>query len=175
MINNFFSKNKLFLFGLTIAILIAFLDLLTKNLVFSFLDNIAFRDQLQYPAIKITSFLNLVKVLNSGVSFGMFRDLSGGKYIILLINFAILLALLIWLYKNRTIYLTWSIAFIIGGAIGNMIDRIKNHAVADFIDFHFFGYHWPSFNLADSAIFLGATLLLLENYFVKKPNNTKDV
>ena len=160
-------KNKLFFLGLAIALLIAFLDLLSKDLVFSFLDQIAIERQLQYPALEITSFFNLVKVLNSGVSFGMFNNLVGGKYIILSVNIAILLVLLIWLYRNKIIYLTWAIALVIGGAIGNIIDRIQNHAVADFLDFHLLGYHWPAFNLADSAVFLGVALLLLENYFVK--------
>ena len=175
MINNFFSQNKLFFLGLVISLSIAFFDLLSKDLVFAFLDKITTERHLKYPALEITSFFNLVKVLNSGVSFGMFSNLVGGKYIILSINFAILLVLLIWLYRNKIIYLTWAIALIIGGAIGNITDRIQNHSVADFLDFHIFGYNWPAFNLADSAVFLGVALLLLEDYFIKKPNNKKNV
>ena len=75
--------------------------------------------------------------------------------------------MLVWLYRNQIVYLTIAIGLIIGGAIGNIIDRIFNEAVADFLDFYIGKYHWPAFNLADSAVFLGVALLLLENYFVK--------
>jgi signal peptidase II len=123
---------------------------------------------MRYPQIEVFSFFNLVKVWNPGVSFGMMDGLTNGKYIILTINILILAVLLVWLYRNEILYLTIAISFIIGGALGNITDRILNHAVADFLDFHIAGYHYPSFNLADSAVFLGVVLLLLENYFVKK-------
>ena len=174
MIRNFFFKKKLFILGLIIALLIAFLDLYSKNLVFCFLDKISANSPLQHSEFVITRFFNLVKVRNNGVSFGMLSGLACGKYIILSINLGILLALLIWLYRNKIAYLTFAIALIIGGAIGNIVDRVWNNAVADFLDFHLFGYHWPAFNLADSAVFLGVVLLLLENYFVK-PNKNKYV
>jgi signal peptidase II len=167
MISKYLSKKKLFFLALVFALLIAFLDLLSKHLVFSFLDKIAIEKQLQYPTLEVTSFFNLVQVWNKGVSFGMLNNLSDGKYIILTVNLSILSALLVWLYRNQIVYLTIAIGLIIGGAIGNIIDRIFNEAVADFLDFYIGKYHWPAFNLADSAVFLGVALLLLENYFVK--------
>ena len=167
MFTNLYHKRKLFFLGLIIAIIVAFLDLYSKNLVFSFLDKLTTQDS----QLAVTSFFNLVKVWNTGVSFGMLNDLSNGKYIILFINLAILIILLIWLYRNQIIYLTWAISLVIGGAIGNIIDRIQHNAVADFLDFHINQYHWPAFNLADSSIFLGVALLLLENYFIKKSND----
>jgi signal peptidase II len=159
-------KQKLFFLGLAIASIVAFLDLYSKNLAFKFLDG------LEHQQLAVTGFFNLVKVWNKGVSFGMFNDLAGGKYIILAVNLSILLVLLVWLYRNQILYLTIAIGLIIGGAIGNITDRIINHAVADFLDFYIGKYHWPAFNLADSAVFLGVVLLLLENYFVK-PNEDK--
>jgi len=156
-----FHSKRLFFLGLIIAGIVAFLDLYSKNLVFEFLDN------REHQELAITGFFNLVKVWNKGVSFGMLNDLNYGKYIILAVNLSILLALLIWLYRNKVVYLTWAISLIIGGAIGNITDRIHNDAVADFLDFYIGTQHWPAFNLADSAVFLGVVLLLLENYFVK--------
>ena len=173
MFNKIFSEKKLFILGLLIAGCVGFLDLYSKILIFNFLDNLVLSGQSQYPQLAITSFFNLVQVWNKGVSFGMFNKLTNGKYIILAVNLMILIILLVWLYKNQIIYLTWAIALIIGGAIGNIIDRILNDSVADFLDFYIGKYHWPAFNLADSAVFLGVALLLLENYFVKPIKNEK--
>ncbi len=164
-----FSNKKLFFLGLAISSIVAFLDLYSKKLVFEFLDGL----NLDRPEQAVTGFFNLVKVWNKGVSFGMLNELSDGKYIILAVNLSILSALLIWLYRNKIVYLTWAIALIIGGALGNIIDRIMNNAVADFLDFYISAYHWPAFNLADSAVFLGVVLLLLENYFVKSNADQK--
>ncbi|MFT6077779.1 MAG: signal peptidase II [Rickettsiales bacterium] len=163
-------EKKLFFIGILIAAIVAFLDLYSKDVAFRFIDSF----DLEYPQIAIFDFFNLVKVWNSGVSFGMFNDLDGGKYIILGINFAIMIVLLVWLWRNKITYLTIAISLVIGGAIGNIVDRIINGAVADFLDFHVAGYHWPAFNLADSAVFLGVALLLLENYFVKPKEEEKN-
>ena len=162
-LTNFFAGRKLFFLGLTIAAIVAALDLYSKKIVFGFLDGLNF----EHPEFLVTGFFNLVKVWNKGVSFGMFNNLTDGKYIILAVNLSILGFLLAWLYRNKIVYLTWALALIIGGALGNIIDRIMNHAVADFLDFYIGKYHWPAFNLADSAVFLGVVLLLLENYFAK--------
>jgi signal peptidase II len=163
---NKYPNRTLFLIGLSIALVVAGLDLYSKFLVFEFLDNLKFSTQLS--EFSVFGFFNLVQVWNKGVSFGMFNNLSGGKYIILAVNSLILMAMLVWLYRNQIVYLTIAIGLIIGGAIGNIVDRILNEAVADFLDFYIGKYHWPAFNLADSAVFLGVALLLLENYFVGK-------
>lgn len=162
------ERKNLFLLGVIIALVVATLDLYTKNLVFSFLDEIYISQNLPNPELQITSFFNLAKVWNRGISFGMFNHLESGKYIILSVNITILLVLFYWLYNNKSLYLTWAIGLIIGGAMGNIIDRINNSAVADFLDFYIGKYHWPAFNLADSCVFVGVVLLLLENFFVKK-------
>ncbi|MCE3255195.1 MAG: lspA [Rickettsiaceae bacterium] len=164
MFQKFYQQKKLFLLGLATAAIVAAIDLYSKKLVFAFLDDM----NPEHPELAITDFFNLVKVWNKGISFGMLNHIENGKYIILAINLSILAVLLVWLYRNKITYLTWAISLIIGGAMGNIIDRICNHAVADFLDFYIGNYHWPAFNLADSAVFLGVTLLLLENYFVKK-------
>jgi signal peptidase II len=167
-----FRQKKLFFIGLFFAIFVAFLDLYSKYAAFSFLERISLERNWQYPILEVTSFFNLVKVWNNGVSFGMFSNLDNAKYFILFVNSIILLILLIWLYRANSAYLTAALSLIIGGAIGNSIDRIYNGAVADFLDFYISNYHWPAFNLADSAVFLGVALLLLEDFFCK--NKPKD-
>ncbi len=139
------------------------IDLYSKFYVFSVLDSL----QNQYPIIEVTSFFNLVQVWNRGVSFGMLNDLTHGKILIIILNLIITTILLIWLFRNKHPYLMVAISLVIGGALGNLMDRIMNDAVADFLDFYAFGYHWPAFNVADSCVFIGVVMLLFENIFIK--------
>lgn len=171
--NSFSERKKLFLLGIIIAATAATLDLYSKYLIFDFLDEMYVEQNLPSPQLQITSFFNLVKVWNRGVSFGMFHHLESAKYIILLVNITILIILFFWLYNNKSHYLTWAIGLIIGGALGNIIDRIYNSAVADFLDFYIGKYHWPAFNIADSCVFIGVVLLLFENVFAKKIKDKK--
>ena len=76
--------------------------------------------------------------------------------------------MLCWLYCTQKLYMAWALGLIIGGAMGNLYDRIKNAAVADFLDFHIGMYHWPAFNLADSFVFIGVVLLLIEDLYLQK-------
>jgi signal peptidase II len=167
-INKILPKNqKIFLLGLLIILITMGADLYSKKQIFGIIDQIA-TSHISDKQIKITDFFNLVKVLNPGVSFGMFNQLPQGQYIIAAVNSLIIVILLIWLYRNEKLYLTWALALIIGGALGNLIDRLQNKAVADFLDFHLFSYHWPAFNLADSAVFIGVAMLLTENFFTNE-------
>ena len=77
-------------------------------------------------------------------------------------------ALAVWLYRVRHLRAAVGIGLIIGGAMGNLIDRLRFGAVADFLDFYAWGYHWPAFNLADSAITVGAAVLILDSLFEKE-------
>lgn len=122
----------------------------------------------QFKEIKITSFFSLVRVWNKGVSFGMFSNLKSSEIIFSFIQGGIGLALLFWLYQVKKIYLAIALGLVIGGAFGNTIDRIINGAVADFLDFYFKSYHWPAFNLADSAIFVGIVILILDEFYLTK-------
>ena len=166
----FIDKFYYLISGLIIAFFVVLIDLSSKHLIFSFLENYSSYDHTQNYKIKITGFFNLVKVWNNGISFGMLKDTVNAKYFILTFNIGITIFLISWLYRIKNNYLMTAIGLIIGGAIGNIIDRIYNGAVADFIDLHYAGYHWPAFNVADSAIFVGVALLLLENLFCKKNN-----
>ena len=120
---------------------------------------------IQYRSIELTSFLSMTPVWNSGISFGFFQD-SGelGRYGFTGFAFGVS----IWLiYSSIKLPRYSSLGFILiaSGAIGNAIDRIIYGKVVDFIDFHIEDLHWPAFNLADTIIFIGATLFLYNQFF----------
>lgn len=119
------------------------------------------------PPIEVTSFFNLVMVWNYGISFGMF---AGAKQPLLLIvlSLGICLILLSWLAKVSERWLAAAIGLVIGGALGNVIDRARFGAVADFFDFYIKNSHWPAFNIADSCIFIGVVLLCIDSMFMRK-------
>jgi len=116
-----------------------------------------------YPEMEITSFLNLVLVQNKGISFGLFSRYEIG-WLISILTIGIVVVLFIWMRKLERAILALPFSLIIGGAIGNLIDRLNYGFVVDFIDFHFFGWHWPAFNIADSAITVGVIFLLIASF-----------
>ena len=116
--------------------------------------------------IELTPFFNLVLVWNRGVSFGLFNQASDyGPWILAGLALAICVFLYFWLKREDGRWAQWAIGLIIGGAIGNVIDRGIHGAVVDFIDLHAGGHHWPAFNVADSAITVGAVILILDSLF----------
>ena len=120
---------------------------------------------MQYRSIELTSFLSMTPVWNSGISFGFFQG-SGelGRYGFT--GFAFVVS--VWLiYSSIKLPRYSSLGFVLiaSGAIGNAIDRILYGKVVDFIDFHIEDLHWPAFNLADTIIFIGATLFLYNQFF----------
>ena len=120
-------------------------------------------------AIEITSFFNLVLVFNRGVSFGMFAE-QNQPLILIAIAAIILSILLVWLWRNSSIMVAVGVGFIIGGAIGNVVDRLRYGAVVDFLDFHINNLHWPAFNIADSFVFIGVVVLCVYSMFFEKKN-----
>jgi len=112
----------------------------------------------EHPTIEIAPFFNLVVVWNYGISFGMLAA-QRQPMLLTIVSVAIVLVLLVWLYRNASLATACALGAIIGGAAGNMADRLQFHAVIDFLDFHIVSYHWPAFNIADSAIFIGVVLL----------------
>ena len=152
--------------GLGLAVLSVILDQLTKWLILT---------QVMSPprVVEITGFFNLVLVGNRGVSFGLFsNDLPWAQPAMAALAFGISIILFIWLRRAETRYLAVAIGLVLGGAIGNAIDRLAHGAVIDFLDFHAMGYHWPAFNVADSTICVGVVLILLDGLFAR-PSNTK--
>lgn len=118
--------------------------------------------------IVLAPFFNLVMVWNRGISFGLFRsDDPAQAWLLVGLSAAVVLVLVVWLTRVRAALPATGIGLVIGGAVGNIIDRLRFGAVADFFDAHAFGWHWPAFNLADSAIVAGVGLLLLDALFAR--------
>lgn len=115
-----------------------------------------------YESVEITSFFNLVLVHNRGAAFSFLSEAGGWQR-----GFFIVLALvasgwIVWLLRKHpqeTLFCL-ALSLVLGGALGNVVDRILFGAVVDFLDFHAFGYHWPAFNVADMGISCGAVLLI---------------
>lgn len=162
----FITNPQLFFNGIIIALTIIILDLYLKKLIFEILDN------KPGQIIVMTNFLNMVKVYNTGVSFGMLSNLSNGIVILSIMTISITIIFIIWLTRINSKHMSIALGFIIGGAVGNITDRIMNGAVADFIDFHVMGYHWPAFNLADSVITIGAIILIFDEFVLSKKNHS---
>ena len=121
----------------------------------------------------VTSFFNLVLVFNPGASFSFLADAGGWqKWFFVVLALGISLWLLGLLRRHaRERLLPLALSLILGGAIGNVIDRLRFGAVVDFLDFHLAGYHWPAFNVADSAITVGVALMLWHQFrFGKDPS-----
>ena len=116
--------------------------------------------------IPLTDFFNLVLGLNRGISFGMLDMQSPmGRWILAGLALAITAALLVWMWRANKLLVTGALGLIVGGAVGNVIDRVLLGAVVDFLDFHWAGYHWPAFNVADIAITCGAAALIWDSFF----------
>ena len=116
--------------------------------------------------LEVTSFFNMVLVYNKGAAFSLLSNAPGWQTP-LLIGFALvaigIVGTLLVRSPGRRL-LCSGLALILGGALGNLIDRLRFGSVVDFLDFHALGWHWPAFNVADSGISVGAVLLILEGF-----------
>lgn len=113
----------------------------------------------------VPGLLNLSHVHNRGAAFGLLANATSPVVLVLLVGFsvAILVLVLSLLWRGPASRLTgWGLGLILGGALGNLLDRLYAGSVVDFLDFHLGSYHWPAFNLADSAIVVGAAVLMTE-------------
>jgi len=117
----------------------------------------------------VTSFFNLALTYNRGISFGLFNGGAGLNALVFSLAAAAIVAVLIfWLSRVGSPFLAVAIGLIIGGAVGNVIDRIRLGAVVDFLDFHAGYLHWPAFNVADSAICIGVAAMLLDGLLLRR-------
>ena len=148
--------SRTLLAGLLIAGLTALADQLSKKLL------LAVVLEQGWP-ITVTPFFNFVMVWNRGVSFGMLRD-ADARYALIGFSLLVIGGLLVWLGRARGKLLPLALGLVIGGAFGNVLDRVIYGAVADFFDAHAFGYHWPAFNVADAAICVGVALLVWHSW-----------
>jgi len=147
--------------GLAVAITVVALDQLSKTAIRG------------YFAVgeheNVTSFFNIVLIYNRGMSFGLFNGAGGLNALLFsLVAAVIVTALIYWLSRVESPLLAVAIGLIIGGAIGNVIDRIRLGAVVDFLDFHVGSWHWPAFNVADSAICVGVAVMLLDGLLLRR-------
>ena len=119
--------------------------------------------------VAVTGFFNLVLVFNRGAAFSFLADAPGWQqpfFIAVALSAAAIVSWMLWRYPARRL-LCAGLALILGGALGNLWDRVAYGHVVDFLDFHAMGWHWPAFNIADSAISVGAGILIAES-FVRK-------
>ncbi|RJR38568.1 MAG: signal peptidase II [Desulfobacteraceae bacterium] len=129
-----------------------------------------------YPLIE--GFFNLVHVRNRGIAFGIMNRPGGSQitiYVLTLVTLAAIFLLFLWFSRlgaeeKKT---TWGLALVIGGALGNLVDRIRMGEVVDFLDVHVGTFHWPAFNIADSAITVGVFWLALTIFFSSDPQSGK--
>jgi signal peptidase II len=142
-----------------VAVLAA--DQLTKHLVLW--------DLVMGQPLEITPFFDLVLVWNQGVSFGLLNGAGGSSpWWLIGLAGAIAALLIAWLWRETRALPQAALWLVLAGALGNVADRLRFGAVVDFLDFHLGGLHWPAFNVADSAIVIGAGLLLIDGLFSRR-------
>jgi signal peptidase II len=143
---------KLYLRLLGTAAFVVALDQLTKNIALS---------ELKDGPIEVTGFLSLHVTYNSGGAFGIF---DGAPYVFLGVTVAVLAGILLWARRIETLGWVWPFGLVLGGGLGNIVDRLVREPggeVVDFIDLHAGRWGWPLFNVADMAIVTGVCLVLL--------------
>lgn len=160
------KKYILFLFPVGVILL---LDQITKSFVML---NMTLGDSITV----IDGFFNITYIRNPGAAFGFLADSSPAFRSIFFIGIAIMaIIMILYLVKkisDEKLLLSFCLSLILSGAVGNLIDRVRFGEVIDFLDFYLFSYHWPAFNIADSAITVGAIILVLE--MVKKKTKSDE-
>ena len=115
--------------------------------------------------VAFTSFFSLVLLYNEGAAFSFLNDAGGwqrGFFMVIAVAASILILFLLRKHRGELLF-SLALSLVLGGALGNLVDRVRIGHVVDFLDFHLAEHHFPAFNLADSAITLGAMLLILDN------------
>ena len=115
--------------------------------------------------IEVTGFFNLVPVWNTGISFGLFGGGDASRWILVGLAILIVIGLVVWLARAGGGVVAFALVLVIAGALSNVIDRVVYGAVIDYIDIHAFAFHWPAFNIADTAIVAGTAVLLYDGLF----------
>lgn len=126
-------------------------------------------------SVEVTSFFNLVRAHNTGAAFSMLADAGGWQHWLFIgIAFAVAVFILIMLWRqSEERMLSLALSLVLGGAIGNLIDRLMHGYVVDFLNFHWANSHFPAFNLADTAICIGAGLIILSELIqIRKHKST---
>lgn len=147
---------------LTLALVIVLADQIVKYVI---VQKFALHESLY-----VTSFFNLVYVRNTGAAFSLFADAGGWQRYFFVAVAVIASVWVVWLLKKHPDEKLFCLALgmILGGAIGNLIDRVLLGSVVDFVQVHYAGYYFPAFNVADSAITAGAGLMIWDGFFSKR-------
>lgn len=144
---------------LWVTFAVVVLDLITKNMADYYLTRLS--------SYTVAPFLNFVLVYNTGSAFGFLSNQNGWQ-LWFLVGIAVVVAIgiLTWLWRSngKHTFTALALSLILGGAIGNMFDRIVEGYVVDFLDFHYGSYHWPAFNIADAAICIGVLFMILSAF-----------
>ena len=158
------GSGKMLNLGLGIAVATLFADQLHKWWMIS-IYGIKLEER-----INVTPYMDFVYVINKGVSYGMFTQGSQtGQYVLAAFALCVAVALVFWLWKSSHTRVTAiGLGFIIGGAVGNGIDRLHLGGVADFIQLHAYGFYWYVFNIADVAIVAGVVALLYDSFVASR-------
>jgi signal peptidase II len=155
---------------LLIALAVLILDRITKWVIVQTIP-------LEDVTPVIPGFFRLTHLENTGAAFSLFADSTSPFKTALLVAFSLaalsVVAVLLWRSRNEFNIITLSLSLILGGALGNLWDRLVNGKVTDFLDFYLGIHHWPPFNVADSAIVVGALLLLSRMLRADKPAQAK--
>ena len=157
-------------FGIVVAVAVLIADQATKFIVLQIM-NLS-----PGVAIPLTSFLDLSLTYNRGISYGWWpQDSDLGRYVLIAISLAAAGLFVVWLGRTGSRLVALALGLLIGGAIGNAVDRVIHGAVVDFVSLHAFGWRWYVFNVADSAIVAGVVGLLYDVLFggaTKRPPST---
>lgn len=151
------SVGPWFRLGLGVALIVLVLDQVTKWWI------IHVYELPERGRVAVTPFFDLVMLWNPGISYGLFaQDTDFGRNILIVIAVGAALLLSVWMARTHSRLQAVSLALIVGGAVGNAIDRAAYGAVADFISLHAYGFYWYVFNVADAVIVGGAVALLYD-------------
>ena len=156
------QKNRSLVPYFLLAILVIIIDQVSK---FAIEANFAFQE-----FIPVTSFFNIGLTYNPGAAFSFLADHDGWQrwfFFVLSLVASIFIIVMMRKYRTQNRFCL-GLAFVLGGAIGNLIDRVRIGKVVDFLDFYYQAHHWPAFNIADSAIFIGVAILLWDEFAKKK-------
>ena len=162
-------RNRLTLLGLLTGLLVLAADQASKCWILHGID------LPMVGRLALLPMLNLTMVWNHGVTFGLLNGLGAWNYLVLaVVALAVVAALGVWLRRAESAQVAVPLGAIAGGAMGNILDRLRFGAVVDFIDFHIGVWHWYVFNVADAAIVCGVTMLVLENVLPRRGRRPDD-
>ena len=160
--------NKKFYLNLSIVLIIFFLDRITKKIIISLS-----QENFGQP-IFTSEYLNISLVWNQGIAFGLFSFSESYTYNILTILITLVVFIIFYMIIKNDGFKKFSLIMIVGGALGNLYDRIFFSAVPDFFDFHVGNFHWFIFNIADIFITIGVIFMILIEFIDNNKNNSNE-